>query len=522
MQYNDDKPLRPTTRPRLARTRIVSMESARQITGPLPTTDDLSLDHAGDVAQQPTTVTHKSQVLAITRSVRLRLPSFFSESNWNTPVEDQNTAHLMQLSGMMRPIRTISTTGPLDTPIPASDDEDGYWPLGIQQTGPLPIRNLYGREPFGRAIPQAVPIVIAGESQQGQSRWRRVLATPAFKISLGLLVGLALLFLVSHFVNLSLALQIIGTHLSTPQGIALALLAGIAYLAGHSIRGVRWKLFLNPVGKISTLKAIELYQVAIFLNFLLPIRAGEAAKSLALKRIANIPISKSLPTVAMDKALDLMPALVIMVLVPLLGIHMDIQLWLLLILVGGILIALLLLIALAAWRRTFAIQLLQKSLGLLPRTLSSKIEGFATGFIDALLAGASRPAIFLPALLLTCGAVLCDGLFALLAFWTIGFPISFGSVLFGYSLYNMFYILPTPPGQVGSNEAVGLLVFSGLLHLPGESVTAMYVFSHPWTALLMTLVGMGCLTALGLTITGTMRAQSAERPTTSDVAHHIP
>ncbi|HEY0755050.1 MAG TPA: lysylphosphatidylglycerol synthase transmembrane domain-containing protein [Ktedonobacteraceae bacterium] len=515
MQYNDDKSFKSATRPRLARTRFVGMEPTRQTTAPLISTGDLGSEGTGDISEQPTTVTSKSQVLAVTRAVRLRLPAFFSESNWNAPVEDQSTAHLMQLSGMMRSVRSPSVvTGGLHTFVPTNTEEDGYWPLGIQQTGPLPIRNLYGREPFGRTLPQAVQIVMPADSRHAQAGWHKVLQTPAFKVALGLLVGLALLFLVSRFVNLPLTLSIIGAHLTTPQGIALALLAGITYLTGHSLRGLRWKLFLNSIGQVSTLKVIGLYQVAIFLNFLLPIRAGEAAKSLALKRIANIPVSKSLPTVAMDKALDLMPAPIIMILVPFLGIHMNIQLWLLLGLVGAVLVALVLFIGLAAWKRAFAISMLQTVLSLLPRSISGKIEGFATGFVDALLAGASRPLIFLPALLLTCGAVACDGLFAMLAFWTIGFPISFGTALFGYTLYNMFYILPTPPGQVGSNEAVGLLVFSGLLHLPGETVTAMYIFSHPWAALIMTIAGMSCLAALGLTITSAMHTPASERAAT--------
>lgn len=514
MQYNDDKSFKSVTRPRLARTRFVGMDPVQQVTGPLTNTDDLGKDNVGgDVTEQPTTITSKSSILAVKHAVRLRLPQAFQSGNWNAPVEDQSTAHLMQLSGMMRPVRVIGATPAPISPDPA---EDGYWPLGIQQTGPLPIRNLYGREPFGRTLPQAVPVVMPGGAERTQPLWQTVLRSPAFKISSGLVAGLALLFLVSRFVNLPQTLRIIGSHLTTPQGIGLALLAGLAYLTGHSIRGVRWKLFLNPLGKVSTLQAIELYQVAIFLNFLLPIRAGEAAKSLALKRIANIPVSKSLPTVAMDKSLDLLPALIIMVLVPFLGIRMDLRLWLVLGLVMAVLIALIVFIGLAAWKRAFAVSLLQRSLGLLPRVIGIKLEGFATGFVDSLLAGASRPQIFLPAILLTCIAVACDSLFAMLAFWTIGFPISFGTALFGYTVYNLFYILPTPPGQVGSNEAVGLLIFGGLLGLPGNNVTAMYIFSHPWAALIMTVAGMACLTALGLTISSAMRVQDRhERAATS-------
>src|ERR1700747_1994708 len=161
------------------------------------------------------------------------------------------------------------------------------------------------------------------------------------KVIIGLLIGIGLLVLVSRFVNLPVTFHVLQQNLETPVGISLGLLSGVAFLLAWSIRGIRWKLFLNPVGKVSTLKAIGLYQVGVFLNFLLPIRGGEVAKCFMLKRNANIPVSKSLPTVAMDKALDLMPALFIMAIVPFLGVQMDIKLWLVLWFVSGILISLL-------------------------------------------------------------------------------------------------------------------------------------------------------------------------------------
>ncbi len=415
-------------------------------------------------------------------------------------MENTNSMHL---SGMLRAIRIPqrAASRPIDHNYSAAVEE--YWPNGIQQTGPLPIVNLYGAEPFGRTLPH-FPVAPA----KPLSKWKVLLNAPATKITLGLVVGIGLLYLVSRFVDVPTTLQVLRQNLTTPQGIILALLSGVAFLAAFCVRGIRWKLFLNPIGKVSTLKAIQLFLVGIFLNFLLPVRGGEVAKSIMLKRIADIPVSKSLPTVAMDKALDLMPALFIMAIVPFLGIKMDIKLWLILGSVGGLLLALVFFVALAAWKRALAIALLTKIIGGLPKAIGSKIEGFATGFVDSLLMAASRPKIFIPAVLLTCIAVICDGLFAMLAFWTIGFPISFGTAIFGYTVYNMFYILPNPPGQVGSNEFAGLLVFSGLLGLPAEKVTAMFVFSHPWAAVLMTITGMLCLSALGLTISSAMKVQA--------------
>ncbi len=386
-----------------------------------------------------------------------------------------------------------------------TDFEEEYLAIEFRETKPFPVVNHNGPEILDRTLPN-LPVVNLASRQKQQRAWKGFIAV--VKVTIGLLIGIGFLLLVARFVNLSATIQALRQNLATPSGIALALLSGIAFLLAWSIRGVRWKLFLNPVGKVRTVKVIQLYMVGVFLNFLLPIRGGEVAKSLMLKRSSGIPISRSLPTVAIDKALDLMPALFIMAIVPLLGVQMDIKLWLVLAFVGGMLVCLMFFVALSAWKRDAAISLLQKLTGLLPKVIAGKIEGFATGFVDSLLAGASQPKIFIPAILLTCVAVIFDGLFAMLAFWTIGFPISFGTALFGYTVYNMFYILPTPPGQVGSNEAVGLLVFTGLLHLPAPQVIAMFFFSHPWAAVLMCTTGLACLSTLGLTISSAMKAHT--------------
>src|SRR5258708_18874493 len=121
--------------------------------------------------------------------------------------------------------------------------------------------------------------------------------------------------------------------------------------------------------------------------------------------------------------------------------------------------------------------------------------------------GAGRARIFVPGMLFPVVAVTFDALFAMLAFWTVNCPIPFGKAIFGYTVYNMFYILPTPPGQIGSNELVGVLVFNKLLSVPVGNVGTMFVFSHPWAALLMTVSGMVCFRALCLKHSTAMQVQ---------------
>jgi uncharacterized protein (TIRG00374 family) len=511
MQFDKVDSLSPPVRLRPARTRLIGINNDR-VDAPASQRKITVSDTEGDIAIQPT-ISFK-QTEAVNKRSDPVPPSNDMHHNvlahpFNDDISSQSTMHLVKLSGMMPPRK-----GAPENAQSASDgfslgDEEGYWPYGIQQTGPLPVVNLYGCEPFGRTLPLSGMLTadVRPEGKKKQSIWKALLSTPASRVTIGLLIGVGLLLLVARFVDLPATIRVLRINLATPQGIILALLAGMAFLTAWSIRGIRWKLFLNPVGKVSIFQAIALYQVGVFLNFLLPIRGGEVAKCFMLKHNADIPVSKSLPTVAMDKALDLMPALFILAIVPFLGVQMDIKLWFVLWFVSGILISLLVFILLSAWKRDSAIALLQKMTALLPKSIARKVEGFATGFVDSLLAGASQPRIFIPAIMLTIVAVLFDGLFAMFAFWTIGFHISLGMALFGYSVYNMFYILPTPPGQVGSNEVVGLLVFGGLLHIPAYQVTAMFVFSHPWAAVIMCTTGLICLSALGLTITGAMKVQ---------------
>lgn len=394
--------------------------------------------------------------------------------------------------------------------VPSSNDlikQAEPWPCSAQQPEPLPVVILNGHDPVTQDGLQLAGASVESPQSQ-QPPWKSFFNTPVVKLIIGLLIGIGLLLLVSRFVNIPATIHVLQQNVTTPRSLILALLSGVAFLLAFSIRGLRWKLFLNPVAKVNTLKVVQLSLVGIFLNFLLPIRAGEVAKPLMLKRIARVPISQSVSTVAMDKALDLVPALFIMAIVPFLGLHMDIKLWLVLGLVGGLLMSLIFFVALAVWKRKSAIDLLHRLGSIFPKSLGGKIEGFAIGFTDALLLGARRPKMFIAAVLLTGVAVAFDGLFAMLAFWVIGFPISFAVALFGYTVYNMFYILPNPPAQIGSNEAVGLLVFAGLLHLPADKVAAMFVFSHLWVALLMTVTGMSCLSALGLTMSSVMQVQT--------------
>ncbi len=422
------------------------------------------------------------------------------------------TVRLMEVSGMLRAVRpppAISGEPAQERNTPQTGSAALYPPnaySGYKTTPPypMPFAKDYPAELLGQThILPVIPVTPRIGAEKAQPAWQTFLQLPTVKVVLGLLLGIGMLFLVSKYVDLPTTIALLRQHLTTTQGTSFASLAAASFIMAFSIRGARWRLFLSRVCEISTLKAIQIFWVAVFLNFLLPIQGGEVAKSLILKRTRGVPISTSLPTVAMDKSLDLLPALGIMAAVPFIpGIHMSATLWIILSLVSSILLGIIFTVALMAWNRGAATRFIQVMLKILPRGIGGRIEGFALGFVDSLLAGASNLRTFIPAVLLTCVAIFCDGLFAWFAFLAVGVStMGFGTAIFGYITYNMFSILPNPPGQVGSNELAGVLVFSGLLGFPKASILAMFVFSHPLAALLMTTMCLLCLSGLGISLT---------------------
>ena len=325
--------------------------------------------------------------------------------------------------------------------------------------------------------------------------------TVALRSGAGLCVGGVLSLAFLRLVNVSAIYRRI-EHLS----ITLALLAGVAFLAAYVVRALRWRCLLRPVGEVTVGRVVAIYQVATFLNWLLPVRGGELVKCLLLRRSDGIPVSRSLATVGMDKAMDLLPAVALIVVLPFAGIHMSRALWVLLLSALGAVTLLLALLALAAYRRDRALRLICAPLAaVLPARARSRIEPAVVQFVDTLLALIRQPGLLARAAGYTVLAVGLDALFCLLAFRAVGVPMALPVVLYGYTLYNLAFILPTPPGQVGSNELIGLLIFSGLFGVSRSGVGAMFLFSHPWTALLMTCSGLLCLSTMGLTLRGTIR-----------------
>lgn len=327
------------------------------------------------------------------------------------------------------------------------------------------------------------------------SRRRRIVLRIGIGLGAGAILLLTFLQLV-NFRSVSRRLE----HLN----FLFAGLCAVVFLSAFAVRGLRWRRFLGPE-RVSRMRAVAVYYVATFLNWALPIQGGELAKSLMLRRSNGIPVNESLAAVGMDKAMDLLPGVVLLAVVPFAGWHLSQALWFLLSLASLALVTGLSVLVLASWRRDRTLAGVSRILAIvLPRRIWVKVDPFIAGFIDSLLGLVRRPRLLLLAAGYTAVAAGLDALFCFLAFRAVGASVSVPVVLFGYTFYNLAYILPTPPGHIGSNEVVGLLIFSGVFGVSRTAVGAMFLFSHPLTGILMTIAGLVCLRGIGLNMRGAL------------------
>jgi uncharacterized protein (TIRG00374 family) len=315
----------------------------------------------------------------------------------------------------------------------------------------------------------------------------------SLRVGVGLGAGLLLILVFIRLIDVGGAVERV-RHLDVP----VALLCGVVFLAAYVVRALRWRRLLTPT-QLSVARAAQIYFVAIFINWLLPLRGGELAKSLLLRQATGMPVSQSLPTVTMDKVMDLLPALALIGLLPFMQVPLSQPLWLLLVSALVLLAVVVIVVGLAAWHRERTVASVHAMVrAVLPHAARRRAESFVVRFLDSFISLIRRPRLLLVAVGYTAVAVAMDALFCWLAFRAIGTSLALPVVVYGYTLYNLAYLLPTPPGQIGSNELVGLLVFSGLFGVSGTAVGAMFLFSHPWTAILMAAGGLTSLTAMGL------------------------
>jgi uncharacterized protein (TIRG00374 family) len=331
------------------------------------------------------------------------------------------------------------------------------------------------------------------------NRWLRGILQTAF--------ALALLVLWLRTVSLGEVLK----HATVRNWAAVILMIVLAFITSL-IRARRWLLLLRPLAPVGMVRAFAMNAGSTLLNYVLPIRSGDAMRGWWLWRRHRVPPGSALATIVIDKACDL--AGVAIVLAVLAGIAAT-----------GVVSAPRGLIGAAA----LAVALLAAVLGtavlgpriarsplarrLLPERLASGLAGQAFAF------RAGAKGLWTPSLAgrlagLTAVALLIDAFNFSLLFSAVGVPVPTLKAMAAYPALLLAFAVPAGPGYVGSLEVAGSLVLGGGLGLSAAVAAGAIVLYHAITAGYALVLGF-----IGFLLVGGRRRARAAGPRRIAVFH---
>ena len=257
------------------------------------------------------------------------------------------------------------------------------------------------------------------------------------------------------------------------------------------------------------LESFSYFMAGMLINYIIPIRAGEVAKSFFLKKNEGVKISKSLPSIFIDKLTDLFPIIVIIILIPILSIPVGRTLTWVIVAILALYVIFLFILFFSMKSPENMHKILMKLSFFLPNKFKLKLEEFFVSFIDGMgiLKGRVKDTILI--YVLTILAVLSEGFFVYMIFKSLGLQdIGFIKIIFGYTLMNLTYILPTPPAQIGSNEFMWVVIFSFALGVNNNLTGAAVATVHILTTIIIFSIGAISLSSIGIKLTEVLKSNN--------------
>lgn len=304
------------------------------------------------------------------------------------------------------------------------------------------------------------------------------------KILFNTILGIILIFIWSRFVDL-------GQIILTVKKANFVYLGPIFLfmLLSPAVRALRLKIFLAEVKSINLKDLIFLTGVAQMLNFFIPIRAGEIAKGIYLNTHYKLNLGKSVVWIFLDRLLDFLAVLMLAgVLLLIIPTSLSIKFITIIIIILSLALGL-------TYLAVFQINFSRKIVNFLRHLLifnSIKIyfESFTSFILESFSILDRHPKDLSLMILLTILAYGADAAIWYFTFIALGFPQDFGKMYLGQLLSALTYLIPAAPGYIGSAEASGLLIFSGIFGINANLASAMTVLVHILSAVFVLVFGL--------------------------------
>jgi uncharacterized protein (TIRG00374 family) len=331
------------------------------------------------------------------------------------------------------------------------------------------------------------------------NRWLRLVLQTAF--------GLLLLWLWLRTVSLSEVVS----HAHVQNWWALVLMV-LLFLLTSVIRVRRWLLLLRALAPVGMVRAFAMNAAGGLLNYVLPIRSGDAARVWWLWRRHRVPAGSALATIVIDKACDLAAVAVVLAgleVVALTGLVKAPRG-----LIGAAALALAMLTGVVG-TALIGPRIARSALArrVLPARISSALAGQAFAF-RAGARGLWTPGLAVRLAVFTVIALAIDCFTFTLLFTAVGIDVPVLKAMAAYPALLLSFAIPAGPGYLGNLEVAGSLVLGGGLGLSAAVSAGAIVLYHAVTAANALVLGL-----LSLFLLGGKRRVQAGRPRRIAVFH---
>jgi glycosyltransferase 2 family protein len=330
-------------------------------------------------------------------------------------------------------------------------------------------------------------------------RWIRLGLQTAF--------GLLLLWLWLRTVSL----PEVASHARVHSWAAVLLMTVLA-LVSSVIRARRWLLLLRPLAPVGMVRALAMNAAGGLLNYVVPIRSGDAARAWWLWRRHRVPAGSALATIVIDKACDLTGVALVLAILEIVAASGAVSV------PRGLLGAAALAVALLGAVVGTALvgpRIARSALArrFLPAGFAAALAGQAFAF-RAGARGLWTPALAGRLAALTGLALIIDAFNFTLLFAAVGVQVPMLPAMAAYPALLLSFAVPAGPGYLGNLEVAGSLVLGGGLGLASAVAAGAIVLYHAITA--GYALGLGLL---GFLLVGGKRRLRAGGPRRVAVFH---
>jgi len=295
--------------------------------------------------------------------------------------------------------------------------------------------------------------------------------------------------------------------------VSLVCLSLAVFFVAIFLRVIKWIYIIKLTEYVSLRDGYHTIMISNMVNFILPVRAGEILKLYLINKSSGITYQASITATLWDRASHIILMMLFLLFTPLAGFKFSQWTSSYIVFFSLFIIFIVLLFVLG----TRCLDILQKSAIFFSNLVKidrrrvdnlseSKFISFCRETLEKLNISSFTKRSLLLIVLLTCIIISLDGICYYLIIMAFDIHITWLQGTLAACLMCLAFILPTPPGLVGTAEIYPVLIFSLGLGLPDAVISSAAVLWHLLTIVFIIVLGICSLSALGLRLGSLLRS----------------